>query len=60
METGIASIPLVKWLQVAKLSVLKFITASSSSGFNLGDTNEAFEKMMQITLPTFFFSLLSF
>ena len=45
----------------AKLSMVKFITLLHLvSGFNLGgDTNEAFEKMMQVALATFFFGLLA-
>ena len=43
METGIISIPLEQWFQVAKLSMVKFITLLHLvSGFNVGgDTNEA-------------------
>ena len=61
METGIISIPLEQWLQVAKLSMVKFIISPHLvSGFNIGgDTNEAFEKMMQVALATFFFGLLA-
>ena len=56
METGIISIQMEQWLQVAKLSMVKSITLLHLvSGFNLGgDTNEAFEKNVQVALATFF------
>ena len=61
METGIISIQMEQWLQVAKLSMVKFITlVHLVSGFNLEEIQmKLLKKMMQVALATFFFGLLA-